>query len=178
MSRIGKLPIKIPDKVKVDIRDSMVTVKGPKGEMKQHIHPRIKIDMQNNTLVVQRPSDSKFFKSQHGLVRALINNMIIGVTEGYKKVLEIVGVGYRAEMKNNVLFLALGYSHSIYLVPPKGIDIELEGPQKITVSGCDKAVVGQVAAKIRSFRPPEPYKGKGIKYQNEHIRRKAGKTAA
>ncbi|MDY6852838.1 MAG: 50S ribosomal protein L6 [Thermodesulfobacteriota bacterium] len=168
----------IPDKVTVEITETMVAVKGPKGELRQQIHPRMKIEIKDKVLTVQRPSDSKFFRAQHGLVRALINNMIVGVTDGYRKVLEIVGVGYRAEVKKNLLFLALGYSHPIYLAPPPGITIECEGQQKIIVSGHDKAVVGQVAAKIRSFRPPEPYKGKGIKYENEQIRRKAGKTAA
>jgi len=178
MSRIGKIPIDIPDKVTVAVENSMVTVKGPKGELKQQIHPRIKIDIQDKVLTVQRPSDSKFFRAQHGLVRALLNNMVVGVTEGYRKVLEIVGVGYRAEMKKSLLFLALGYSHPIYLAPPEGITIVCEGLQKIIITGYDKALVGQVAAKIRSFKPPEPYKGKGIKYEKEQIRRKAGKTAA
>ncbi len=178
MSRIGKMPIDIPDKVTLTIENSMVTVKGPKGELKQQIHPQIKLDIQDKVLTVQRPSDSKFFRAQHGLVRALLNNMVVGVTIGYRRVLEIVGVGYRAEIKQNLLFLALGYSHPIYLAPPKGVKIECEGLQKIIITGCDKAVVGQVAAKIRSFKPPEPYKGKGIKYEKEQIRRKAGKTAA
>ncbi len=178
MSRIGKQPIKIPDKVQVEIKNSTVLVKGPKDELKQEIHPRIQVDIEDNILTVKRPSDSKFFKAQHGLVRALINNMIIGVTEGFSKVLEIVGVGYRAEMARNMLKLSLGFSHPIYLAAPPGITIELEGQQKIKISGSDKALVGMVAAKIRSFRPPEPYKGKGVKYENEQIRRKAGKTAA
>jgi large subunit ribosomal protein L6 len=178
MSRIGKQPIKIPDKVQVEIKDSTVLVKGPKDELKQEIHPQIQVDIEDNILTVKRPSDSKFFKAQHGLVRALINNMIIGVTEGFSKVLEIVGVGYRAEMGRNMLKLSLGFSHPIYFAAPPGIKIELEGQQKIKISGSDKALVGMVAAKIRSFRPPEPYKGKGVKYENEQIRRKAGKTAA
>jgi large subunit ribosomal protein L6 len=178
MSRIGKMPITIPDKVKIDITDATVTVTGPKGSLKQAIHPRIQVEIENNVLTVKRPSESKFFKSQHGLVRALINNMVVGVTDGYTKELEIVGVGYRAEIKGSFLYLTLGYSHPIYLKPPDGIAIECEGNQKIKVSGFDKTLVGQIAAKIRSFRPPEPYKGKGIKYKNEYIRRKAGKTAA
>jgi large subunit ribosomal protein L6 len=178
MSRIGKMPIDIPNKVTVAVENSTVTVKGPNGELKQQIHPRMKIDIQDKVLTVQRPSDSKFFRAQHGLVRALINNMVIGVTRGYRRVLEIVGVGYRAEMKKKLLVLTLGYSHQIYLAPPDGVKIECEGQQKIIISGRDKAVVGQVAAKIRSFKPPEPYKGKGVKYEKEQIRRKAGKTAA
>jgi large subunit ribosomal protein L6 len=178
MSRIGKQPIKIPDKVQIDVKDSMVHVKGPLGELYQDIHPQMVVKIEDNVLTVTRPSDAKFFKAQHGLVRALINNMVIGVTKGFDKVLEIVGVGYRAEMNKNLLKLALGFSHPIYLAPPPGIKIEVEGLQKIKVSGCDKALVGLVADKIRSFRPPEPYKGKGIKYEGEQIRRKAGKTAA
>ncbi len=178
MSRIGKQPIQIPDKVQIDIKDSMVHVKGPLGELYQEIHPRITVAIEDNVLTVSRPSDAKFFKAQHGLVRALINNMVIGVTKGFEKVLEIVGVGYRAEMAQKAIKLGLGYSHPIYLMPPPGIKIEVEGLQKIKVSGCDKALVGLVADKIRSMRPPEPYKGKGIKYQGEQIRRKAGKTAA
>ncbi|HDS01063.1 MAG TPA: 50S ribosomal protein L6 [candidate division Zixibacteria bacterium] len=178
MSRIGKQPIHIPDKVKVEIKNSTVVVKGPRGELTQEIHPRIQVDIEDNVLNVKRPSDSKFFRAQHGLVRALINNMVIGVTEGFSKVLEIVGVGYRAEMANKLLKLSLGFSHPIYFAPPPGIDIGLESQQKIKISGSDKALVGLVAAKIRSFRPPEPYKGKGIKYDNEQVRRKAGKTAA
>jgi large subunit ribosomal protein L6 len=178
MSRIGKQPIKIPDKVKVEIKNSTVFVKGPKGELTQEIHPQIQVDIEDNVLSVKRPSDSKFFRAQHGLVRALINNMIIGVTDGFSKVLEIVGVGYRAEMAKQMLKLSLGFSHPIYFAAPPGINIDLESQQKIKISGSDKALVGLVAAKIRSFRPPEPYKGKGIKYEDEQIRRKAGKTAA
>ncbi|NIP44491.1 MAG: 50S ribosomal protein L6 [candidate division Zixibacteria bacterium] len=178
MSRIGKQPIKIPDKVKVEIKNSTVFVKGPKGELTQEIHPQIQVDIEDNVLSVKRPSDSKFFRAQHGLVRALINNMIIGVTDGFSKVLEIVGVGYRAEMAKKMLKLSLGFSHPIYFAAPPGINIDLESQQKIKISGSDKALVGLVAAKIRSFRPPEPYKGKGIKYEDEQIRRKAGKTAA
>ena len=178
MSRVGKQPVKIPENVKFELKDSVVYVKGPGGELKQAIHPEIEVKIEKDVVTVQRPSDSKFFKAQHGLVRALINNMVIGVTDGFTRTLLIEGVGYRAEIKKNMLFLALGYSHPIYLVPPPGIKIECEGQQKIKVSGADKALVGQVAAKVRSFRPPEPYKGKGIKYENEYIRRKAGKTAA
>ncbi len=178
MSRIGKLPIKIPEKVTVEVKDSRVSVKGPRGELTQKINPRMTVKIDDGLVTVERPSESKYFRAQHGLVRALINNMVIGVTEGFTKVLEIVGVGYRAEMKGKTVQLSLGFSHPIFVMPPPGITIELEGQQKIKVSGNDKALVGQVADKIRSFRPPEPYKGKGVKYQGEQIRRKAGKTAA
>ena len=178
MSRIGKKPIDIPDKVTVEIKDSTVHVKGPLGELSQAIHPEMSVEISDNVLTVQRPSDTKYFRAQHGLVRALIYNMVVGVTAGFEKALEIVGVGYRAEMKGPYLQLSLGYSHLIFMAPPPGISIACEGQQKIKVSGSNKVLVGQVAAKIRSFRPPEPYKGKGIKYEGEYIRRKAGKTAA
>lgn len=178
MSRIGKKPIDIPDKVTVEIKNSTVHVKGPLGELSQAIHPEMSVEISDNVLTVQRPSDTKYFRAQHGLVRALIYNMVVGVTAGFEKALEIVGVGYRAEMKGPYLQLSLGYSHLIFMAPPPGISIACEGQQKIKVSGSNKVLVGQVAAKIRSFRPPEPYKGKGIKYEGEYIRRKAGKTAA
>jgi len=178
MSRIGKQPIEIPDKVSVEIKDSVVQVKGPLGELSQAIHAEMVLEISDNVLTVKRPSDTKFFRAQHGLVRALIFNMVVGVTKGFEKNLEIVGVGYRAEMKGSYLHLSLGYSHPIYMAPPAGITIACETQQKIKVSGSNKVLVGQVAAKIRSFRPPEPYKGKGIKYAGEYIRRKAGKTAA
>ncbi len=172
------MPIRIPDKVSVSVKDSLVTVKGPKGELQQKIHPAIAVEIADKTVQVKRSSDSKFFRAQHGLVRALINNMINGVISEYSRTLEIVGVGYRAEMKKATLQLSLGYSHPIYFLPPPGIKIACEGLQKIIISGCDKALVGMIAAKIRSLKPPEPYKGKGIKYEKEQIRRKAGKTAA
>ena len=178
MSRIGKKPIQIPDKVKVEISGTNVAVTGPKGSLSLDHHPRMKVVMEESEIRVQRPSDSKTSRSLHGLTRALINNMIVGVTEGFKKNLEILGVGYRAESRGKGIQLMLGYSHPIVLIPPPGVTIELEGNNKIHVSGIDKQMVGEVAAKIRSFRPPEPYKGKGIRYEGEEVRRKAGKTAA
>ena len=176
MSRIGKEPIKIPESVKIDVNNQTIKVKGPKGELVRDIHPYIKVDIEDNVLLVKRSLDNKIHKSLHGLTRALINNMVIGVTEGFKKSLEIVGVGYRAEKKKSNIVFSLGYSHPIVFVPPEDIDINLER-HIINISGIDKELVGQVAAKIRSFRPPEPYKGKGIKYIGEVIKRKAGKAA-
>lgn len=178
MSRVGKNPIEIPGGVEVNIKKTNVTVKGPHGELSQNVHPDIKLNIEDNRLYVERPNDSKQFRSLHGLYRSLLNNMVEGVFKKFEKKLEIVGVGYRAELKNNHLVMQLGFSHPIVLVPPDGIELIVESPTAITIKGIDKAVVGQVAAKIRSFRPPEPYKGKGIKYKDEYIRRKAGKTAA
>lgn len=178
MSRVGKNPIPLPDGVEINIEKTLVTVKGPKGELSREIHPDIKVEVKDNQVIVQRPNDSKPFRSMHGLYRSLLSNMIQGVHQSFERKLEIVGVGYRAEVKNNRLVLQLGYSHPIVLVPPEGIELLVEGQNNITVRGIDKETVGQVAAKIRSFRPPEPYKGKGIKYEGEYIRRKAGKTAA
>lgn len=178
MSRVGKNPIDIPEDVEVSISNHTVVVKGPKGSLSRKINSEIKVEINENQLVLSRPNDSKYYKSLHGLYRTLINNMVEGVTKGFEKKLEIVGVGYKGELKNNRLNLQLGYSHSIVFVPPDGIKIVLETPNNISVRGIDKELVGHVAAKIRSFRPPEPYKGKGIKYSDESIRRKAGKTAA
>jgi len=178
MSRIGKKPIPVPDKVKIELDDTRITVTGPKGTLDFEYHSRMKVIQEENEIRVERPSDAKKDRALHGLTRALINNMVVGVSEGFKKVLEIVGVGYRAELKGKQLHLMLGFSHPIVLIPPPGIDLAIQGNNKIEVSGIDKHLVGEVAAKIRSFRPPEPYKGKGIKYQGEEIRRKAGKTAA
>jgi large subunit ribosomal protein L6 len=178
MSRVGKLPVPIPDKTKVDIQGQTVTVTGPKGNLSCHIHQDISATVENNTVVVSRPGDNKKHRALHGLTRALINNMVLGVTEGYKRELKIVGVGYRAEMKGNNLVTWLGYSHPIVMEPPEGVTIEvLPKENKIIVDGIDKQLVGQVAAKIRSFRKPEPYKGKGIRYAEEKVRTKAGKTA-
>jgi large subunit ribosomal protein L6 len=178
MSRVGKLPVPIPDKTKVDIQGQTVTVTGPKGNLSCHIHQDISAAVENNTVVVSRPSDNKKHRALHGLTRALINNLVLGVTEGYKRELQIVGVGYRAEMKGNRLVAWLGYSHPIVMEPPEGVTIEvLPKENKIIVDGIDKQLVGQVAAKIRSFRKPEPYKGKGIRYAEEKVRTKAGKTA-
>lgn len=177
MSRIGKKPIEIKKGVTVEIKDGTIKVKGPKGELTQTYDTRINISVENGQVVLTRNSDEKRVRALHGLYRALIQNMINGVTEGYTKKLEIVGVGYRAEWKGRGLQLALGYSHPIFFIPPKDVKIEVPAPTNIVVSGIDKQLVGQVAAKIRSFRPPEPYKGKGIRYEGEQIIRKAGKTA-
>lgn len=177
MSRIGKMPIEIPSNVSVSVNGNNVTVKGAKGELNLEIHPEISVKFENNILSVERPSDSKSHKALHGLSRALLNNMVVGVTSGYSKTLEIQGVGYKVELKNERLILNLGYSHSIVFVPPKGIVIETPNQISIIISGADKEAVGQVAAKIRSLRKPEPYKGKGIRYKGEYIFRKDGKKA-
>lgn len=171
------MPIPIPPGVKVEVKESRISVKGPKGELAQDIHPSIEVEMGEDQLLVKRPSDNKFHKSLHGLTRSLIANMMTGVTSEYQKSLEIQGIGYKAELKGKKLNLALGLSHPILFTPPESIKIELDGPSKIKVSGIDKQLVGLVAAKIRSFRPPEPYKGKGIRYVGEAVRKKAGKTA-
>lgn len=177
MSRIGRKPVEIKKGVSVEIQNGTIKVKGPKGELVQSYDSRINIKIENGQVVLIRTSDDKEVKALHGLYRALIHNMIVGVTEGYTKKLEIVGVGYRAELKGKGLQLALGYSHPIFFIPPKDVKIEVPAPTNIVVSGIDKQLVGQVAAKIRSFRPPEPYNGKGIRYEGEQIIRKAGKTA-
>lgn len=177
MSRIGKKPIEIKQGVSVEVKDGIIKVKGPKGELTQSFDSRISIKVENNQVLVERSSNEKQIRALHGLYRSLIQNMILGTSQGFAKKLEIVGVGYRAEWKGRGLQLALGYSHPIFFIPPKDVKIEVPQPTNIVVSGIDKQLVGQVAAKIRSFRPPEPYKGKGIKYENEIILRKAGKTA-
>ncbi len=178
MSRVGKNPISVPSGVDVQIKDYTITVKGPKGELSLEFEPDIDVQVKDGKIQVSRPNDSKRFRSLHGLYRSLVANMVKGVTDAFEKKLEIIGVGYKGEMKNNRLNLQLGYSHAIVFVPPEGIEIKAEGPTNLTISGISKELVGQVAAKIRSFRPPEPYKGKGIKYSDEQVRRKAGKTAA
>lgn len=179
MSRVGKLPVKIPSGVTVTLAGPEVTVKGPKGTLIQKFHPKMDIKIEDNAVIVSRPSDVVYYRSLHGLTRALIQNMVIGVTEGYSKQLEMVGVGYRGEMKGKNLLLYVGYSHPILVKPPEGISIELEVKAgRITISGMNKEMVGLTADRIRSIRKPEPYKGKGIRYKDEHIRRKAGKTAA
>jgi len=178
MSRIGRKPITIIKGVKVEKKDNLLKVTGPKGELSVKIPSKIGVEIKENEIIVTRTSDAKIDKALHGTWRALLNNMIIGVSEGFQKKLEIVGVGYKAEPKGKKIQLALGYSHPILFEPPQGIKIELPIPTNIIISGIDKQLVGQVAAKIRSFRPPEPYKGKGIKYEGEYIRRKAGKAAA
>ena len=152
-------------------------MEGPKGKLSEKIHPSIQVEIGEEELVVKRPSDVKYYRALHGLSRALIANMVTGVTKGFQRQLEIIGVGYRAEKAGKAVTFHLGYSHPITLVPPPEISIDLEGANKLTVSGINKQVVGQIASEIRSFRPPEPYKGKGVKYADEHIRRKAGKTA-
>ena len=178
MSRIGKKLIEIPNGVKLDIKDSEVSVTGPKGTLSMTLTGDIKISVNGNEVTFTRDNEQKKNKALHGLYRALLMNMVIGVTEGYSKKLELVGIGYKAELKGDFLLINIGYSHPIIFKAPEGIKIEVPAPTNIIVSGNDKQLVGLIAAKIRSFREPEPYKGKGIKYDTEKIRRKAGKTAA
>ena len=183
MSRIGKLPVALPAGVTIDVSDTnVVSVKGPLGELTQAINKDLKVEVEENQILISRPSDSKIHKSMHGLSRALIANMVTGVSEGYKKQLELVGVGYRAEAKGQQLELSLGYSHEIIFELPKEVAVETKTERRsnpiITLSSIDKQLIGHVAAKIRSLRPPEPYKGKGIKFVGEYIRRKAGKSAS
>jgi large subunit ribosomal protein L6 len=178
VSRVGRKPIPILKGVNVTEKDGMVVVKGPKGELAAKVHPEISVEVGQAEISVLRHSDEKPYRALHGLWRALIQNMITGVTKGYSRKLEIVGVGYRAEMKGKKLQLLVGYSHPILFGAPEGITLETPTQTNIVISGIDKQLVGLVAAKIRSFRPPEPYKGKGIKYEGEYIRRKAGKAAA
>ena len=178
MSRVGRKPIPIAAGVKVQKSGQNVTVTGPKGELAALVHPEIAVEIKDSLITVARSSDLKAHRALHGLWRALLANMVRGVTEGYVKKLELVGVGYRAELKGKKLQLMLGFSHPILFQPPEGIKIEAASQTSITISGIDRALVGQVAAKIRSFRPPEPYKGKGVKYEGEYVRRKAGKAAA
>ena len=178
MSRIGKKPIPVPGNVTITIDGSNVKVKGPKGELQRQIRPEIGLEQEDGQLLVKRPSDSKEHRALHGLTRALVANMVEGVTDGYRKTLEIVGVGYRAEKKGKALVLNVGYSHIVEYPEPAGISLSTAGPTTVVVEGIDKEMVGQVAAEIRSVRPPEPYKGKGIRYQGEQVRRKAGKTGA
>jgi len=179
VSRVGRMPIPIPPEVKVEIGPGLIKVEGPRGHLEQSVHRRLVVRQDDAALLVERPTDSKMFRSLHGLTRTLLSNMITGVTEGHQKVLEVNGVGYRADLQGTALVLQLGLSHPIVFQPPEGIEIEI-GPKGvlITIRGIDKQLVGQVAAKIRSFRPPEPYKGKGIRYQGESVRRKAGKAGA
>ncbi|HKI78452.1 MAG TPA: 50S ribosomal protein L6 [Ignavibacteriaceae bacterium] len=177
MSRIGKKPVLIPKGVTVTLKGNNLKVKGPKGELESSFHNSIKIEMKESEIIVTRPNDLKENKALHGLTRALIQNMVQGVTTGYTKTLDIVGVGYRAELKGKNLLLNIGYSHPIYFIPPDGIELQTPAPTQIVISGIDRQLVGMVASKIRSIRKPEPYKGKGIKYSDEQIQRKAGKTA-
>ena len=177
MSRIGKHPIAVPAEVSVQIdAGNVVTVKGPKGTLTQTFHPDMILKLEGNVLTVSRPDDEQLHKSVHGLTRTLLNNMIVGVEKGYSKDLDIVGVGYRAEKKGNQLVMNLGYSHPVVVDEIPGITIEVPAANKVTIRGIDKQVVGQFAAEVRGKRPPEPYKGKGVRYTNEVIRLKAGKT--
>lgn len=177
MSRIGKMPIPVPADVEVTIRGSVVTVKGPKGELSRTFHKDISISLHDNQIVVTRPTDHRLHRSLHGLTRALLANMVQGVREGFRRELEIHGVGYRAQKEDDKLVLLVGYSHPVQIIPPPGITIDLEkGYRNIVVRGVDKELVGRVAAEIRAVRKPEPYKGKGIRYAGEYVRRKAGKA--
>ena len=176
MSRIGKLPVKVPSGVQVDVHDHTITAKGGKGELTRTLHAEMRLAVKDGAVVVARPSDSKRHRSLHGLTRTLVSNMIEGVSKGYEKQLELVGVGYRAARQGEALVLTVGYSHPVRYPVPNGITIDVPEPTKIVVRGADKEVVGQVAAEVRKVRPPEPYKGKGILYKGERIRRKAGKT--
>ncbi|MFP4362615.1 MAG: 50S ribosomal protein L6 [Spirochaetia bacterium] len=176
MSRVGKLPIAIPQGVKVEVSDNTINVEGPKGKLSQEYKPCIEIKIEDNTAVVTRKDESKATRSFHGLYRNLLNNMITGVSKGFQKALLINGVGYRAEMKGKSLMLNLGYSNPIEFMLPEGINVVCETANKVVISGIDKQKVGQIASEIRGLRPPEPYKGKGVKYEDEYVRRKIGKS--
>jgi len=177
MSRIGRKPIPVPDSVTVELAPGRVAVKGPKGELAQALSAEMKVQQEDGTVTVERPTDRGEHRALHGLTRSLIANMVEGVTEGFEKRLEIQGVGYRAQLKGKSLEMALGYSHPVPIEPPEGIEFEVPQPTEIIVRGIDKQLVGQVAADIRKRRPPEPYKGKGIRYRDEHVARKVGKRA-
>jgi large subunit ribosomal protein L6 len=177
VSRIGKQPIPVPSGVEVQIEGPTVTVKGPKGSLTQTFNEDMTVALEDGVLTVARPSDERGHRSLHGLTRTLLANMVAGVSEGFSKNLEIVGVGYRAELKGSDIQLALGFSHPVLVKAPAGITFEVPAPTKITVRGIDKQQVGQIAAEIRKWRKPEPYKGKGVRYEGEHVRRKLGKTA-
>jgi large subunit ribosomal protein L6 len=176
MSRIGRMPIAVPAGVDVTIDGRTVTVTGPKGTLTRDLHPEMIVSREEATLVVTRPTEQKTHKQLHGLTRTLVNNMVVGVTTGYRKGLEITGVGYRAALTGRKLTLNLGYSHPIEIDPPSGVSFEVENPTRLAVVGIDKELVGQIAAKVRATRKPEPYKGKGVRYAGEQIRRKAGKA--
>ncbi len=177
MSRIGRMPITVPAGVEVNVADgNVVTVKGPKGTLTQNLHPNMTITQEGNVITVTRPNDLKENRSLHGLTRTLLNNMVVGVTEGYTKKLDVNGVGYRVAKEGNKLVMNLGFSHQVIMEEKEGITIEVPDPNHINIIGCDKQLVGQFAAEVREKRPPEPYKGKGIKYADEVIRRKVGKT--
>jgi large subunit ribosomal protein L6 len=177
MSRIGKMPVEVPKGVDVALKGRTFSAKGPKGELSLEIHPEIEVKVEGATVKVHRPSDQPRHKALHGLVRSLVANMVMGVDEGFSKTLEIIGVGYRADPSGDGLRILVGYSHPIDYPAPEGVTLECPNQTTIVVSGADKQKVGQAAAEIRSFRPPEPYKGKGIRYRGEQVRRKAGKTA-
>jgi large subunit ribosomal protein L6 len=177
MSRIGRRPIEIPEDVTVDVGDGVVTVRGPKGELSQDVSAAMRIQQDNGTVTVDRPTDRGEHRALHGLTRSLIANMIEGVTRGFEKRLEIQGVGYRARLQGKSLELAVGYSHPVSVQPPDGIEFEVPQPTQVVVRGIDKQLVGEIAARIRKQRPPEPYKGKGIRYSGEYVRRKVGKRA-
>jgi len=177
VSRIGRMPIPVPQGVQVNIEGSRVVVRGPRGELARTFHPDMTVTLQGDQLVVTRPTDQRQHRALHGLTRALLANMVTGVTQGFRKVLQIEGVGYRAELQGNKLVLNVGFSHPVEFEPPAGITFQVEQRAKlITVEGIDKELVGEVAARIRRVRPPEPYKGKGIRYQGEYVRRKPGKA--
>ena len=181
MSRIGRAPIAIPAGVTVTVDGNTVTVKGPKGQLSETVHDDITVKVEDNHIIVERPSDDREHRAQHGLYRALIHNMVVGVSEGYKKELELVGVGYRASNQGNIIELSLGYTHSIFIQLPPEVKVETKSERNknplIILESCDKQLLGQVCSKIRSFRKPEPYKGKGVKFVGEEIRRKSGKSA-
>jgi large subunit ribosomal protein L6 len=177
MSRIGKKPIEVPDGVEVEVKPGRVSVKGPKGELAQQLSPEMKIELEGGSVSVARPTDRGEHRALHGLTRSLIANMVEGVTDGYEKRLEIQGVGYRAQLKGKSLELALGFSHPVTVQAPDGIEFEVPQPTEVVVRGIDKQLVGQIAADIRKRRPPEPYKGKGVRYAGEHVARKVGKRA-
>lgn len=178
MSRVGNVPVEVPEGVDVQIDGSRVTVSGPGGELTQEFDPDMEIALEDGEVVVRRPTDRTHHRALHGLTRSLVSNMVTGVTEGYEKSLEIQGVGYRAEKRGGTLVLSLGFSHDVEIDLPEGIEIELESPTLLHVRGADKQLVGETAARIRGVRPPEPYKGKGIRYVGEQVRRKAGKATA
>ncbi len=182
MSRIGKQPISVPAGVSITVQDTLVTVKGPKGTLTQEINPNITVTVEEGVCTVSRPNDEKQNRAFHGLYRSLISNMVVGVSEGYKKTMELVGVGYRVSNQGQILEFALGYTHNIFMGLPAEIKIETKSERNqnpiVILESCDKQLIGQVCAKIRSFRKPEPYKGKGVKFQGEVLRRKAGKSAA
>lgn len=177
MSRIGGRPVAVPKGVDVHLDGRMVQVKGPKGTLSLAVHPEVRVELSDGTVKVSRPTDEKRHKALHGLTRTLIDNMVTGVTQGFSRKLEIQGVGYRAERKGKGVTLHLGFSHPVLYAAPEGIDIQTPTPTEVLIAGADKQLVGQVAAEIRSIRPPEPYKGKGVRYAGEQVRRKAGKTA-